>query len=417
MATTEIKVPTVLQDSDLSSFFSRWTWILNPRGPVTIDFRDTKFLAPWAWVLYSIYGLWLKEVRNTDVEVIVDPLSITGKYAGKLGIGDYIKSNIGQKEWIDEFRTSPLTRIRDGKDIGGFAESVQKILSIPDDEIEGAVNYTLIELLRNVVQHSNSRVGGLAAAQYFPKSELVQVVVADFGVGLRATLLPRYPEIKEDINAIRLAMLPHVSGTFAPAAYNSMADNAGLGLFFIRQIATRAGGHFFLCSGNSLVDIYSSESEKEKRKYTSAPSGWHGTFAMVQLHKSSIWQFASLLSICRDLAAEARKDPSKTSLDFMDDIPDIEGLSVVKVIEFNEDVDAAAKVREDCIIPALIDNQLIVLDFRGIKFATQSFVHALIYKLLKDVPSSRHVLSFANCSKSTMEAIYAVAAYAKADSA
>lgn len=55
---------------------------------------------------------------------------------------------------------------------------------------------------------------------------------------------------------------------------------------------------------------------------------------------------------------------------------------------------------------------MVVLDFQGINFATQSFIHACIYKVLRDSVNVRSALSIANCSPSTREALLAVAAYA-----
>ena len=57
--------------------------------------------------------------------------------------------------------------------------------------------------------------------------------------------------------------------------------------------------------------------------------------------------------------------------------------------------------------------RLVIVDFNGIRFATQSFVHALLYKVFRDIPEALHSLTFARCSDPTREAIYAVSAYAR----
>jgi len=48
-----------------------------------------------------------------------------------------------------------------------------------------------------------------------------------------------------------------------------------------------------------------------------------------------------------------------------------------------------------------------------VRFATQSFVHALMYKVIRDGQQIGATLSIANCTNPTREAIMAVAAYAK----
>lgn len=193
-----------------------------------------------------------------------------------------------------------------------------------------------------------------------------------------------------------------------------MLDNAGLGLFFIREIATRAGGGFFLGSGDALVDLWGNLDGTPGRKYiTSRNDGWPGTFAVLQLRRDRIDYFDGLLARCRELAAEARRDDTEVSLDFVDDIPDVDGAVVVNVQDFNENVEAAARIRDDLIAPAIRDHKLTILDFKGISFATQSFVHALMYKLIRDRPETRAYLTLARASDASKEAIRAVAAYAR----
>jgi uncharacterized protein DUF4325 len=45
---------------------------------------------------------------------------------------------------------------------------------------------------------------------------------------------------------------------------------------------------------------------------------------------------------------------------------------------FAEDKDAAKELRKDVILPALLENKTVVLDFSNVTSSTQSFVHALI---------------------------------------
>jgi uncharacterized protein DUF4325 len=410
-----IRVPRFLRDEDLSQFFERWTWFTRQNEPVVLDFEDCEFLAPWAWALFTAYALWLQEVRGLTVTARLRAESRVGEYGRRLGVGSLLPLPEGPVTSVDEMRTSPLARIRSSKDIQTFADSTLRILSVPDEDVAGAVKYSLIELMRNVVQHAASPIGGLAAAQYFPKADHVQIVVVDTGVGLRATLQPKYPGVKDDTRAVRLAALPHVSGTFPPAAYGGMQENAGLGLFFIRQIAFRSGGHFFLASGTALADVWGTVAGEEKRRYVFTSEGWPGTFAVIQLRGRSIVDFSQLLEVCRQLAAEARRDPSRASLDFLAEPIQMPEVLCMSVREFAEDVETAAVRRDQSIIPTLRKGEIVILDFEGLSFVTQSFVHALLYKVFRDAPAAQHGLSFARCTDATKEAIFAVSAYAKAD--
>ena len=292
------------------------------------------------------------------------------------------------------------------------------ILDLEDEEVAGAVKYGLIELLRNVVQHSGSQFGGLAMAQYYPNTGLVDLVVCDGGTGIRNTLQAKYPEIDSDLKAVKFATQAHVSGTFKAGAYSQMHENAGLGLFFIKQITSLSGGGFFLASGNAISDIWGNPEGNQQKLYrSSTKGGWPGTFALLQLRRDTIGDFDAVLSTCRRLAEEARRDSAALNLDFIEDIPNAEGLEVVRVSDFEENVEEAARVREVIIEKTLEAGKLVVLDFSELRFATQSFVHALIYKVLRDGKHVASGLSIANCSASTREAILAVAGYANAGKA
>ena len=128
--------------------------------------------------------------------------------------------------------------------------------------------------------------------------------------------------------------------------------------------------------------------------------------------KDSIGEFDSLLQTCRDIAAEARKDDRELLVDFLDETPEIEGLNIVSVKEFDEDVETAAEIRDKCIIPWLKNDELVVLDFSGIRAATQSFVHALMYKLFRNMPEIKSCLSISCADNASIQAVKAVAAYA-----
>ncbi|HQU45805.1 MAG TPA: hypothetical protein PK867_23525, partial [Pirellulales bacterium] len=62
-----------------------------------------------------------------------------------------------------------------------------------------------------------------------------------------------YPEIQNETEAVKLAVLPHVSGAFGEGFAGS--NNAGLGLFFTKEICWRSGGSFWIVSNDALLGI------------------------------------------------------------------------------------------------------------------------------------------------------------------
>lgn len=411
----QLSVPTNIVDKELTRFFQGWRWHNDPTPPIEIDFRGCNFLSPYAVTLFAAYIIWLKKTKKRSVRIHADRNSVTGNYLVETGFFEVLGEKEDSPSVDRPDRTVKLKLISTSSEIPAFASKVMDILKIEDEELEGAVKYSLIELLRNVVQHSASNIGGLAMAQYYPNTGLVNLCVADTGMGVKATLNEAYPEIETDLQALKLATLPHVSRTFGPSIYNSMRDNAGLGLFFIKQIASLSGGSFFLGSKEGLIDLWGDEEGRQKKIYKIAKNGgWPGTFAYLQLRRDSIAEFDAILTVCRKMAAEARKYPAELALDFIEEVPDVPDLLVIKVAQFEEDVEAAARVRDNKVLPSINAGKMVVLDFAKVRFATQSFVHALMYKVIRDGQKIGSTLSIANCSNSTREAVMAVAAYAKA---
>lgn len=416
-----LEVPEAISDKGLLDFYKRWRWRTDLHPPVQINFEGCSFLAPYAVTMFAAYVLWLRESRRVNTTVKAAPGTVAGNYLVQSGFLELL-GEAGYPAPIDRpDRTVKLTRITSSSEIPKFTSSVMSILQIEDEELAGAVQYSLIELLRNVVQHSASKSGGIALAQYYPNTGLVDLCVADLGLGIKSTINEAYPEIDTHLRAIKLATLPHVSRTFKPGGYTSMSDNAGLGLFFIKQIASLSGGSFFLGSHDALVDIWGDKTGIQKKTYLQArQGGWPGTFAYLQLRRNTIAEFDAVLTTCRRLAAEAQKYPSELALDFIEGIPDLgedqDEIVIVSVKVFEEDVEEAARIRETEILPSMKDGTMVILDFEGVKFATQSFVHALMYRIIRDGQQIGSTLSIANCSRSTREAVLSVAAYAKVGS-
>ncbi|OGZ06658.1 MAG: hypothetical protein A3C93_00195 [Candidatus Lloydbacteria bacterium RIFCSPHIGHO2_02_FULL_54_17] len=73
------------------------------------------------------------------------------------------------------------------------------------------------------------------------------VVLADRGVGIRATLLRVRPDIKDDIEALTIAIYERISGR-AP-------EQRGNGLKFVRKVAEKYGVGVTLQSGIAVAEI------------------------------------------------------------------------------------------------------------------------------------------------------------------
>lgn len=67
--------------------------------------------------------------------------------------------------------------------------------------------------------------------------------------------------------------------------------------------------------------------------------------------------------------------------------------------DFCENKDIAKGIREDYILPALVNSNRVELDFTGVTGVTQSFVHAMIAEAIRQFPDAFYELvAFKNCS-------------------
>jgi len=79
---------------------------------------------------------------------------------------------------------------------------------------------------------------------------------------------------------------------------------------------------------------------------------------------------------------------------------------------FIEDKDLARSLRNERIIPALNAGERVAIDSSNVKYATQSFVHALLGEPLKRFKKEAlDDIEFRNCSKQTKSVIELVVDY------
>jgi hypothetical protein len=377
---------------------------------VRLDFTAVPFMEPWALAMFAAYGLELRARTGLPVEAALDDANPCNRYLRMMGLDDILRTGRSDDRWAEDQHNTGLHIIRGHEDVTRFVRSAVRIGPGPDDETMDALKYGMTEMGRNVVQHAGSATGGVAIAQHFPQRKSLQIVMCDAGRGIRDSLRGNYPEIATDLEALKLALLPHVSGAVPSGPYGA-SDNAGLGLFFCKEIAWRARGTFWLASGKALVGVTGPDSEARERVYRRIEE-WPGTAVVMDFPSDGVVDFAALLGLCQELAQQARDQPGTAGLDILTEPPaEDEDFMTVQVGRFLEDVGEAAKVRDGLIRPMIERGGQVLLDFGGARFVTQSFAHALLDSLFR-IPGSLGKLSFVNCSKATVQALRTVAAYA-----
>lgn len=117
--------------------------------------------------------------------------------------------------------------------------------------------YSLREMFRNVLEHSESETLSFAA-QHWPSRHTVEVAIVDEGVGIRRTLA-RNPHLRleSDEHALSVALLPGVSGKAFRGRRMDRYDewqNSGYGLFMTSRLCA-TDGRFFVGSGTAGLTL------------------------------------------------------------------------------------------------------------------------------------------------------------------
>jgi anti-sigma regulatory factor (Ser/Thr protein kinase) len=101
------------------------------------------------------------------------------------------------------------------------------------------------DLAENVLQHARSDGGGVAALTVQPDEEIVELAIADCGVGIRGSLVenPEYEHMGDDLSAIRTAV--------GPGATSDPGSGGGYGLFLARLVVRDNGGAIQVRSGTA----------------------------------------------------------------------------------------------------------------------------------------------------------------------
>ena len=107
-------------------------------------------------------------------------------------------------------------------------------------ETLAALEWSMNELMDNVLSHAESSVGGFVQATAYDRAERVEFVVADAGIGVAESM-----RIRDAEDALRQAI--------AEAGTRDRVSNMGNGLYGSFRIATLSGGQFEINSGHGLL--------------------------------------------------------------------------------------------------------------------------------------------------------------------
>ncbi|MFC1485078.1 hypothetical protein ACFL5N_01340 [bacterium] len=230
-----------------------------------------------------------------------------------------IKSGIKINKHEPAGRFIPITQIKNSKDLTKFITDMIPLLHLEPEQAE-PIRYIMSELVRNVLEHSKSKDGAIVSAQYYKKSNSIRIGIVDTGIGIKKTINQSYNALN-DLEAIRLALIPGISGTTKREGGTEL--NAGAGLFFIKSIANVNRNYFMIYSGNSMYKLLKNNPLKKRivlhgnpfqdrySKKENLPF-WEGTAVGIDISLDVTIEFSFLLDLIRDAYTKTLTERKKT---------------------------------------------------------------------------------------------------------
>lgn len=225
-----------------------------------------------------------------------------------------IPSDIVIKEHEPAGRFIPLTQIRTAAEQTRFITDMIPLLHLEPEQAK-TLGYIVSELVRNVIEHADSENGALLCAQYYKKSNSIRIGIADTGRGIKSTITQSHAAAT-DLEAIRLALMPGITGTTAKEG--GTEQNAGAGLFFIKSIASVNRDFFMIYSGTGFYKLLKKTPTASRRlkadpftdrhTMSSDMPAWPGTLVGVDITLDQTEEFSLLLDAIRDTYGSAVRE-------------------------------------------------------------------------------------------------------------
>lgn len=312
----EVKIPQNLSLTNALNFCNR-LWDLDDSDKYAFDFVNLKFIEPFTMAYVANE---LKRFRQTKTESDFVAINHQNKiYAAHMGFFKAFGLNHGNETGQASGSSTyiPLTMLNVaelqgeaaqsyehvGNIIESKSEEIARILTRQEEgDIVRTLTFSIREITRNIVEHSESEVIEYCA-QYWPAKNIVELAILDTGNGIMKGLSTNpYLSIENERDALYFAMMPGVSGKRYKGIKERKNDywqNSGFGLYMTSRIC-RNGGDFFIVS-NDRGMLLDGDSKKD------IECVYKGTALRLRIDTSRISTYTDMLKQYRDEGFEAAK--------------------------------------------------------------------------------------------------------------
>ena len=260
--------------------------------------------------MVAALGLKVKKIKCKNME------AKSKHYLERMGLFQILnlQMDINIKEHESAGRFIPITQIKNSQELTKFVTDMIPLLHLEPEQAE-PIKYIISELVRNVIEHSESSDGAIVSAQYYKKSNCIKIGIVDTGVGIKKTI-NRSHKADSDLDAIRLALTPGITGTTRKEGGTEF--NAGAGLFFIKSMAIVNKNFFMIYSGNAMYKllkqkklILNADPLRDRHSSGEDYPTWQGTIVGVDISLDSNKEFFMLLDLIRDTYVKSIKERKK----------------------------------------------------------------------------------------------------------
>lgn len=266
---TKIKIPQNLSIKNAINFCNR-LWELEDDVNYEFDFAKLKVIEPFT-VAYVANELKRFSTAHSCSAINLEnhPYAVNMGLYHAFGI-EYANEPKEAKAGSTYIPLSTLNMSElqkevelNGIHIGEVLESkANKIAQILIHENEGdlvdTLTFSIREIMRNVIEHSQSEVIDYCA-QYWPAKHLVEIAILDSGIGIQKSLSTNpHLDIEDEEEALELALKPYISGKRYEDIEENKDDkwqNSGLGLYLATRIC-KTGGDFVIVSNDSSLHLH-----------------------------------------------------------------------------------------------------------------------------------------------------------------
>jgi hypothetical protein len=209
----------------------------------------------------------LRQFKARASQVIIAPTNLPNNdiesYAGHIGFfqscgidwGKQPGQAKGSQTYLPmrQYSTSNLHHGSDAEILG--RELAEKLTQRTDGGLVKTLAYSFMEIIRNVIEHSQSP-DFWTCAQYWPSKGEAEIALLDCGIGLQASLHDNphiRPLLTNHQEALKYALWPGISGKMYAGKRSNPNDeweNGGYGLYMNYRICNE-GGSFFIASGDA----------------------------------------------------------------------------------------------------------------------------------------------------------------------